>query len=261
MLASNDFCRTTEGPVARSALVRRLAAIAVTIGAVQCLLAHVSSGRQVNQEVVKRKIVISEALMLEPSVAGIGAILSAGPDATYSGMSVFGSKNPRALQIGYTENESPFISLKSAQLNAVLDIRVVPPGIPTIHFGNRVPGAGLDLAIFEDGQPMAALEDAHGVRVRFFGPEPQDEQVGFAVCDKKGSQSMRLTHSNKLTNIAMFDDQGHVRTLLGRVAGKGPAILWYDPRRNRVLEMTDEPDGRPKIIINDQVARQSRTLK
>jgi hypothetical protein len=239
---------------------RRLAELVIVVGAAVCLLAHVSSGRQVNQESIKRKTVISEALMVDSSVAGIGAILGVDP-ANNTGITFFNVSNSNSLHIGVQGNASPYVSLKNARSNAGIDISIVPPGRASIQLRNRVPRAELDLEIHDDGRPMASLGDAHGVRLQFFGSVQKGEPVGFGVNDETGTGVMQITSGDKLTKISIFDSRRHLRTIMGLLAGKGPGFLWYDRALNPLLEMTEDSDGRPKINVNDPVARESRTFK
>jgi hypothetical protein len=113
----------------QSCVVRRLAGAIIVIGAFHYLLVQVSAGRQVNQEVMKRKVVIAESLLLNSSVAGIGAILGVGP-RNDAGMTFFNLKNSNSLYFGHIE--SPFLSIKPSELNEGMKFTVLPPGNASI---------------------------------------------------------------------------------------------------------------------------------
>ena len=108
---------------------------------------------------------------------------------------------------------------------------------------------------------MARLGDTRVARVELFGSETKGESIGCALLDKSGNRVVQLTHSDKITNMSLFDKERRVRTVLGRLPGKGPGFQLYDRSLFPLVEMTEGLDGQPKINVNDPVARDSRTYK
>jgi len=241
----------------RFRLVRRLAGVVIVIGATHCLLVHASFSRQANQEVMKRKLVIAENLQLNSSGAGIGAILAVDPKKD-AGITFFNLKSSSSLHVGNIV--SPFVSLRS-ETGVGMNISILPPGYASIQLQSRLPVAELSLAVYEDDQPVAFWEDSHGARVNVFGAGASGDPAGISLFDKVGKLVLRLGRSSRMINMSLFDSQGHLRSILGQLAGKGPGFLLYDRALHPLIEFTEDPVGRPLIKVNDPVARESRTLK
>ena len=72
---------------------------------------------------------------------------------------------------------------------------------------------------------------------------------------------MWLHYSEKITNVSMYDKQGHVRTLTALMPGKAPGLMLYDDGIRAMVELTSDAADKPIIRLNDPATRESQTLK
>jgi hypothetical protein len=247
--------------VSQFLLAVRPAVTPVLVGAILCVVVDACSGRQVNQERIKRKIVIAEDLLVESSVDGVHARFSAGA-ADDPGISFVNSNTSSRLRIVLDiAHDRPYMSLMNKSSNTRMDVNMVTPREPFIQMQNGAPKAELSLGVYENNQPTVSMSDSHDVRINLSGQYREGGPVGLYVKNKAGSEIIKLSRSAKLVSTALFDNQSHVRAIVGIVTGKAPSFESYDCSLNRLLELTEDAVGRPTIKLNDPVARESRTFK
>jgi hypothetical protein len=248
------------GILSRRRFHGRLPWVPAIIGAGLLFVAHVSSGRQAEQEVIRAKVVVAERFMLDSPDPNVGATFGVDP-AGQASIVFFGLRPFRHLSIGVYKDGLAGLSMRRDEPKTRINLVIQPSGSPTLRLASDLPKAELDLRVRRDHAPWITLIAQDGPALSISGPGEKDQSAAIALSPKVGKPTIRMSDSRELTSASMFDSEGHIRTLVGWRPGDAPHFFLYDRDIHAMLEMTEEGDGTPVIKINDPVARESRVLK
>ncbi len=238
----------------------RLPWVPAMIGVGMLLAAHVSSGRPVNEDVIRAKVVVAETLMLHSADPNFVATFGVDP-AGQTSIVFFGLRTPRQLSIGVYKDGLAGLSMARDKPKSRLTLAVRPSGFPTLGLISDLPKAELELDVRRDHAPWVTFSALDRIALSISGPGDEDHSAAFALSHKRGRTAIRFSDSREMTAASIFDSDGHVRTLAGLRPGDSPHFFLYDDDIHALLEMTEEGDGTPVIKVNDPVARESRVLK
>jgi hypothetical protein len=229
--------------------------------AVLAFVAHASASRQVNDDVITCKMVIAERLYLGTPEQMTGAVLGMNASRQVS-LTFFKDGNSSNLKFGTFADEMPAMAFSrdDETTTTMMMLSALATG-PSIVMGNRRTGERLALNVLDDGEGQAEFSSIDGVRMVISGSGPSGRPAGIVFNSAAGSRVAHATTTDKLANLSLFDNQQHVRTLLGMCTGKNPRLFLYDRAIHPLVEMTIDTQGVPMMKLNDFATGESNQFR
>jgi hypothetical protein len=240
-------------------LLGRLAGIVAIAAATMLCQEHLSRGYQTQQDVIRKRVVSAEILVLGSPAAKRIAMLAVDPTNQVS-MLFLHMQNSRFLQVGLFGEGSPSVDFRSSANQSRMTLSVPSSGNPRLRLMQSIPRGEFDLGVRPGDSHAFIVDDAGKNRISFSAPGPKGDTAVLAFSDKKGNSVIRFSYSNKITHLSL-DNEENLRAIVGLLPGKPPGFLLYDRALIPLFEMTTDDENRPLIRLNDPVARESHTFK
>jgi hypothetical protein len=222
---------------------------------------HASSARQVVENTIVKKIIVANAFYLASPGMKVGAVIGSDP-TNQTSLYFFNIRRTSELTLGLFNNQMPGISMNGEKEDARKKILLSALSTgPSLSIGDRRAGGGLSLSVDGDGRPVTELFRPNGAGVLICGAGKRASPVGILLTNASGSTVTNVTVSDRLSQFSLFDDQRHIRAVLGMMPGKNPSFILYDRAIRSLLEMTTDARGKPTIKTNNFATHKSTTLK
>lgn len=243
---------------ARCRSLGRPAWAATILGATILFVSHVSSGRQVEQETIRAKVVVAQTFLLD--AAGGNSAVALGVDSAGQGLLFFqGRRTPVHLTIGNSK-PGPGIALSKEETRTRMDLALSQSGSPSLRLASDVPQVDLRLAVWGDAESRITLAKQDSEVLSLFGLRG-NAGTGLRLLRGKDGPRIVLSDSKKQTQASIAGQEGNVRTLIGANVVQGPAFLIYDRALENLLVLIEEADGKETIMFTDPVTRIPRSME